>query len=340
MFILDNNNVHYGNEGRLLLNAIATPIAPLVGLLERETNNAGIRLDAPRPTSISEFTYWYLEAIQLLELHCAGEDRQSGMTRTEVELLCRCALSARTLEGAMTLIGRYCAMLAPRAGRTGLSRRQAAASFRFESLRGRVTSTSSLVDITGLFAYQQLFQWLTGVNLPVLQVNIGPLEREDLLPFLKLFGAPVLSGGAAYAIDYPPGVLTLPIARTAAEFESFFELFPCALFTADSRELQAQVSSLLSASLERGEGLPTQTQLAAALGLSLSTFRRRLAKAGHGFSRLREDALRDAAERYLQQGDLSIATIASRLGFSDPGAFRRAFRQWTGLAPSHSRSQV
>ena len=138
---------------------ITTPITPLVELLQREISAAGIQLDAPEPTSIQGFTLWYLEAIQLLELHCALEDRQAGMTRKEVELLCRCALSARDLREAMILVGEYCEMLNPRAGRTGLLTRSGKASFRFESLRGRVTATSSLVDITGLFAYRQLFQW-------------------------------------------------------------------------------------------------------------------------------------------------------------------------------------
>ncbi len=317
---------------------ITTPITPLVELLQREISAAGIQLDAPEPTSIQGFTLWYLEAIQLLELHCALEDRQAGMTRKEVELLCRCALSARDLREAMILVGEYCEMLNPRAGRTGLLTRSGKASFRFESLRGRVTTTSSLVDITGLFAYRQLFQWLSGVELPVLQVNIGPLQRDDLLPFLRLFNAPVLAGGAAYAIDYPADVLALPVARTTREFDSFFELFPCALFENGQLDLASQVASLLTAALQRGDGLPTQAQLASALGIPLSTFRRRLGAEGQSYRSLRADCLRQQAIAWLEGSVMPISTIAGRLGFSDSGAFRRAFRQWTGKAPGAYRS--
>ncbi|MCB0890112.1 MAG: helix-turn-helix domain-containing protein [Nocardioidaceae bacterium] len=34
------------------------------------------------------------------------------------------------------------------------------------------------------------------------------------------------------------------------------------------------------------------------------------------------------------QGDESISEISTRLGFSEPSAFTRAFRRWTGSPPS------
>jgi len=196
------------------------------------------------------------------------------------------------------------------------------------------------VDITGLFAFRQLFQWLVGLDLQLLQVSIGPVEREDVLPFLRLFKAPVLAGGDCYALDFPAQVLRLPVVRTSGEFGEFFTVFPCAVFEDTRRSLAEQVVSLLSASLRQGAGIPTQAQLATALGLSLSTFRRRLSQAGTSFRELRESCLQESAERWLAHTDMPVTDISARLGFSDPGAFRRAFGQWTGMAPSKWREHA
>lgn len=319
--------------------AVAAAIGPLVDLLRRELELADLGLPGVEPTSIRAFTLWYLQAVQLLDARCAEEDQHPAMARGEVELMCRCALSARSLEEAMRLCARFCEMLSPRAGRIDLQVRQNVASFRLDSLRKNPSTASSLVDITGLFAFRQLFQWLVGVDLRLLQVSIGPVEREDVLPFLRLFRAPVLAGGDCYAMDFPAEALRLPVVRASGEFNEFFTVFPCAVFEDTRRSLPAQVVSLLSASLRQGAGMPTQEQLATALGLSLSTFRRRLSRSGTSFRELRESCLQDKAKHWLDHTDMKIADISARLGFSDAGAFRRAFGQWTGKAPTEWRDR-
>ena len=47
---------------------------------------------------------------------------------------------------------------------------------------------------------------------------------------------------------------------------------------------------------------------------------------------------RDAAIITLARGDESLNDLAQRLGFSEPSAFHRAFRRWTGSAPGAYRA--
>lgn len=313
---------------------------PLRQLLQAELDVAGLAGGMVEPSpSPGGFTRWYLQAIQKLEAHVAEGDEHAPMARGEVELQCRCALSGANLEEAIQLLSRFAEMLHPRAGRIGLEHRQALLHFQLDSLRRRLTTASSLVDITGLFAFRQLLQWLVGRELPVREVRIGPIRRDDVLPFLKLFRAPVLSGGSDYALVFDREALDWPVVRQAAEFADFFDLFPCAVFLPQDHSLAAQVSALLAAMLAQGERSPTQQRLAGELGLSLSTFRQRLRREGSGFRQLREQALAEAAVHGLSRGQ-SVGNLALQLGFADAGSFRRAFRQWYGCTPSEWRSKI
>jgi len=51
------------------------------------------------------------------------------------------------------------------------------------------------------------------------------------------------------------------------------------------------------------------------------------------FQRVRDTLRRDVAVSALARGDASIEALSERLGFSEPSAFHRAFRRWTGATP-------
>jgi len=324
-------------------NAPAIPsatFAPLVDLLLVELESCG-QADGLRqpPLTLAGFTRWYLDVVQRLEEHLAGSDNHAPMARGEVELLCRCTLSAVDLREVILICQRFAQMLHPRAGRMRLETAAGQASFRLDSLRGQASAAGSLVDITGLFAFLQLFHWLLGRELPLRQVRIGPIRRQGVLPFLRLFRAPVLAGGEDYALEFDAAALDLPVVRTPSEFGAFFHSFPCAVFGPRAHSLPAQVAALLAAALHHGAPLPSQVQLAADLGLPLSTFRRRLQQGGSSYRVLREAALRHGACEALALADRRIGDIATSLGFADSATFRRAFLQWFGVSPSTWRER-
>ncbi|MBN7796720.1 helix-turn-helix transcriptional regulator [Parahaliea mediterranea] len=321
------------HSGARELASVQSSFSPLVALLERELARYRVSVPLRNPRNLGEFTRWYLEVVQLLERQVAGESGREPMARDAVEMMCRCAMSAADVRGAIDLCARYSAVLYPRAGVLTLTRAGDAVSLQLDSLRLETTTASSLVDITGLFAFRQLLQWLAGRELPLSRVCIGPIQRDDVLPFLKLFRAPVLAGGERYSLEFDPAVLDWPCVRGRAEFDTFFELFPCAVFGLRVSDLGAQVCALMVAALERGEGPPTQARLADILEIPLSTLRGRLRDEGSGYRQLREQCLSEMAARLLARGDLSVTQVAARLGFSDPGSFRRAFHQWHGCSP-------
>ena len=256
---------------------------PLVGLLQQELVRGRLAQPGPMPSSVAEFTRWYLAVVQMLESQVAAGGEHAPMTRGEVELLCRCALSGATLAECIDLCQRFSDMLTPRAGRIALEISGESARFVLDTRRASPCSASNLADISGLFAFSQLLQWLAGRELPLERVSIGPLEREDVLPFLKLFRAPVLAGGDYYALEFRREALNWPNVRKAGEFEGFFEVFPCGVFETTVTDLPHQVSALLHAAVHQGERIPSQQKIAHTLDIPLSTLRQRLARAGRPF---------------------------------------------------------
>ena len=71
----------------------------------------------------------------------------------------------------------------------------------------------------------------------------------------------------------------------------------------------------------------------ARLHMSTRTLHRRLADAGTSFGAELEALRRGLALRYLEDQRVSIAEVAFLLGYSEPRAFHRAFKAWTGTTP-------
>lgn len=85
--------------------------------------------------------------------------------------------------------------------------------------------------------------------------------------------------------------------------------------------------------------LPTLERVAAELALSERTLRRRLEDEGVSFQSLLDDVRVSVARQHLSQAQLSVGEVAYLLGFSEPSAFHRAFKRWTGQSPSAFRQR-
>lgn len=295
---------------------------------------AGVELEAALPTTTAAFSAWYLEAIKALELAVSNQGNQQPIYNRDIQMLCRCVMSAEDLAEAIDVTIEYSDMLHPRNGRQRIVSDGQLAIFSLDTLRTAPTPVSHLVDIVGLFAFYQLFQWLIGSELKLNRVVIGPAQRDDVLPFLRLFNAPVLTGKDSYTIEFAADYLAQPVVRSKNELPAFIATFPCEVFSNTDNELIKQVEVLMMAALQQMAPLPTSQELRKTLGFSESTFRRKLLSSGTSYRTLREHCLKATAQRYLKRYDLSIEQVSRQLNFSDDTAFRRAFKSWVGVSPS------
>lgn len=75
------------------------------------------------------------------------------------------------------------------------------------------------------------------------------------------------------------------------------------------------------------------------LAMSPRTLQRRLSEEGTSFDTLREEMRKQTAEMFLADRTLSVGEVAFLLGFSEPGAFHRAFKRWHNVTPDAFRKQ-
>lgn len=83
----------------------------------------------------------------------------------------------------------------------------------------------------------------------------------------------------------------------------------------------------------RDRGTRSLGEVAAQVGMSERSLKRRLAEHGTSFTRLVDEHRRDTAMLLLSSDDLPIEAVADRVGYSDAANFTRAFRRWTGVSP-------
>ena len=93
------------------------------------------------------------------------------------------------------------------------------------------------------------------------------------------------------------------------------------------RDVEKRIEILLEAGEARIE------RVASDLGLSRQTLYRRLKDEGVTFEDLLDKLRHRLALRYLREDRMSVKAASYRLGFSEPAAFSRAFKRWTGSSP-------
>jgi AraC-like DNA-binding protein len=84
----------------------------------------------------------------------------------------------------------------------------------------------------------------------------------------------------------------------------------------------------------------TPLGVARTLAVSRRTLSRRLASESTSFRDILDDVRREFACALLQDRSLSVGDVAFFLQYSEPAAFHRAFRRWTGRTPQDFRAAV
>ncbi|MFZ6046585.1 AraC family transcriptional regulator [Pseudomonas sp. CR3202] len=189
-----------------------------------------------------------------------------------------------------------------------------------------------------LMIWHRLGSWLIGQRIRLEEATFDyaepthASEYELLFPTARRFNAP--RTGLRFHARY----LAMPLLQDERTLKHFLEDSPADLLARPDGgdSLTSQIRRLLGRDCRTWPDLETVAQQ---LHISPQTLRRHLREEGSSFQELKDHLRRDLAIYHLGRDELSIQDIAEQLGFSEPSAFHRAFKKWTGLTPGAYRAQ-
>lgn len=156
-------------------------------------------------------------------------------------------------------------------------------------------------------------------------------------PYVEAFGALPRFGYDQGRIVFEASLIDETLAGSCPDLAQFNDrIAGDCLATLNHSDIVARARAAIVTQLSSGHC--TRAHVARELGLSQSVLQQRLSERGTGFHTLMEETRCELAMGYLQQPDLTITEIAFLLGFTDASNFSRAFKRWTGKAPSSARA--
>ncbi len=217
------------------------------------------------------------------------------------------------------------------------------------SLRLVVTTGECyLVDDTPQRRLRHLAECFTGGAIRFLRdVSDGKFQPQRIdfrheagaLPasYQSVYGCPVVLGAAENRLYFDASLLGHEIWHADLSLQPQHEKIADEKLEEMSRqELVLTVRRAISQSLEGGNfGIDA---IALRLGMTRRRLQLELAAVETSYNDILEDYRQRLAERLLQTTQ-SIEEIAYLVGFSEPSAFYRAFRRWTGMTPLRYRDR-
>lgn len=201
---------------------------------------------------------------------------------------------------------------------------------------GRTRTDQLVVDI--LMALTHRFAgWLIGQQIPLASVELPGAAPAHADEYLLIYGVAPGFDGPVATVDFDSRYLDAPVVRDEQDLVAFIRSSPNELLF--RQDYNPTTTSRVRKMIERrnADEAVTVDDVAKRLAVSAQHLRRLLRDEGVSFREIREEILRDEAIASLVRGGETVEDLSDRLGFSEPSAFRRAFRRWTGSPPGAYR---
>lgn len=181
-----------------------------------------------------------------------------------------------------------------------------------------------------------VFPELTGVPFQLKEIQVTYSKPEYSHLYDDFFQCPIHYNAHANRLIFDSAYLDTPLINAnPVSAQLCRQLCEQALQNqAWDAELCQSIKLIL---LRTPERFPNMDSVAEELEMSPRTLRRRLSEEQTTYQALMDEVRRDLAIGYLSDTQLSMTEVAERIGFTEYGNFRKAFKRWTGQAPSFYR---
>lgn len=180
--------------------------------------------------------------------------------------------------------------------------------------------------------------WLIGQHIDITAAACAGPRPAFTAGVRHFFSCPVHYGQPVNSVTFSVRHLEAPIVRDEEQLEAFLRLAPYHLVIQPQpspRSITHRIREILGDDFRRE--MPSFEELTRLLHMSARTLRRRLEREGTSYQRIKDNARRDVAISLLSRDGFTVSEVAEQTGFSDPSAFHRSFKKWTGQSPGSYR---
>ncbi len=184
-----------------------------------------------------------------------------------------------------------------------------------------------------LFGVLSRMRHITQSNFYPIEMRFDHDVRNSANQFQKVGGFPVVFGAENLEIILSHSTLDIPIPTYDLRLREHLTEYGDRLLAELPRAnmvLRSKVEGLLTKSLP--SKMLSSTDVASSLGMSPSTFARRLKEDGTSFRAIVDDLRYDLSKTFMKDR-MSLTEISFALGYADQAAFSTAFKRWTGVPP-------
>lgn len=175
--------------------------------------------------------------------------------------------------------------------------------------------------------------WLVGRRIPLRRLDFACPAPEHRREYRQFFGAPVQFDAPVTRLSFDAAHLALPVIRSDQALRTFLREAPANMLIRFRHDQGTAIRVRAHLAALAPADWPAFDALARHLGASPATLRRQLRADGQSYLAIKDDLRLASAQKMLAQQQLSVTEIATRLGYSEPSAFFRAYRKWTGRSP-------
>jgi AraC-like DNA-binding protein len=189
-----------------------------------------------------------------------------------------------------------------------------------------------------LMLVQGVASWMIERRIPFVRIDLAYPPPAHAADYLHLYPGPLQFAQPVTALYLDSAFLYEPVRQDKAALRTFLRNAPMDWFyvSVNERPQTHRIRDHLHGRLDRPQ---TVESVARAMHTSARTLARRLATEGTSFQSIKDELRRDNAISQLTRTNEPVAVIGSLLGFDDPTAFNRAFKQWTGSTPGAYRKR-
>lgn len=183
------------------------------------------------------------------------------------------------------------------------------------------------------------FRWITCTEMRPLAMEFAHPAPTDSRTYTDVFQCPLRFDAGANRMLFSHADLSLPLKASNPVLAELHDRYASeCLARLEKSRISIRTRESIIRRLPMGD--PVRGEIARELCMSERTLQRRLAEEGTTFQQMVDDTRRELAQRYLDQPQLGLAQVASRLGFTDRSTFSRACKRWFHLTPSEYRNRL